>query len=81
MDDDPVQSTRSQIQDVLNYIWATTGKITPDKFKIGVGWDDWTELGGNPKKPSLRLLDIKDQTFEVIPVPGLPKGKIALIWQ
>lgn len=80
MPEAPTKSIKSTIQDVLNYIWATTGNITPDKFKIGVDWDEWTDLGGSPKMASVKF-QVREQTFMVIPLPGLPKGSVALIWQ
>ena len=78
--DAPTQSTESKLHDVLNYIWATTGKIDPKKFKIGVDWDGWKDLGGTPKVLSLTFLS-GCQTFDVVPVPGLPTGSVALIWR
>lgn len=80
MADAPIQTIESQILAVLNYVWATTGNIAPDKFKIGVTWDGWVELGGTPKTASLEV-QLADKKFDVVPVPGLPKGSVALIWQ
>lgn len=76
----PTQSIEDTIKDVLNYVWATTGKITPDKFMIGVGWEGWLELGGTAKIHSLTC-HMAGTNYDVVPVPGLPKGKVALIWQ
>lgn len=80
MADTATQSTESKIQDALNYIWATTGKISPERFKIGVGWNGWKDLGGTSKMLSLTF-HLSGQTYDVVPVPGLPEGSVALIWQ
>lgn len=76
----PIQSTENQILAVLNYVWATTGNITPDKFRIGVTWDGWVELGGAKNTASLEVR-LADKKFDVVPVPGLPAGSVALIWR
>ena len=80
MTDAPTQSTESQIRDVLNYIWATTGKIGPDKFTIGVDWKGWKELGGTTDIVSLTF-HLSGTTYNVVPVPGLPPESVALIWR
>ncbi len=76
----PTQSTENKLKDVLDYIWATTGKIGPDKFTLAVDWSGWTELGGTAKIMSLTF-SRAGQVFDVIPIPGLPAGSVALIWQ
>ncbi len=76
----PPQTTENKLKDVLDYIWATTGKIGPDKFTLAVDWSGWLELGGTTKMLSLTFSCAK-KVFTVIPLPGLPPGSVALIWR
>ncbi len=80
METAPPQSTENKLNNVLDYIWATTGKIGPDKFTLAVDWQGWLELGGTAKMLSLTFSRAK-KVFTVIPLPGLPAGSVALIWR
>lgn len=68
------------IRTLIDCLWATTGKIDPTKFKIGVNEVGWKELCVN-EKISKMTFHVRGTVYDVVLVPGLPEDKVALIWQ
>ncbi len=69
----------ARINGALDYIWAVTGKIDPEKFAVGVSNSGWEELGGNPKTPKIEFTR-SGKTFEVLRIAGLTDAAVAFIW-
>lgn len=70
---------------MLNYLWATTGKVDPDRFAVGVDSESWWELaGGKIEEGQLNELTmhVHDTSYPVIPLgEDVPKGTVALVWR
>ncbi len=73
------------IRSALNYLWAESGKVDPERFIIGIDKASWNDLAKN------RDLDVEDITmhigsknYHVIPLGSLgdiPVGTVALVWR
>ncbi len=72
-------SIEARLNGALDYMWAVTGKIDPEKFAVGVSHAGWEELGGNPKTPRIEFTR-SGKTFEVLRISGLTDDAVAFIW-
>jgi hypothetical protein len=68
------------IRNILNCLWATTGKVDPERFAIGVDSRTWKDLSQSKGLDEMTMT-VDDRVFWVIPLAGLPTVTVALVWR
>lgn len=68
------------IHRMLDYVWAMTGKVDPEKFAIGVDEESWKRLIGEEDPEEVRFIGREGQ-FLIVPLVGMPDETVALVWR
>lgn len=68
------------IHQALDFLWATEGKVTPERFAIAVDYVGWEELGGRDTTTEMTIT-VRGQEFFILPLEGVPEGTVALVWR
>jgi hypothetical protein len=68
-----------KIHEVLNYVWAMSGKIDPEKFLIGVSKKGWKTLGASEDTTEMTI-NSYGRVFKVFWIEDLPEDSVALVW-
>ncbi|KKN80377.1 hypothetical protein LCGC14_0329700 [marine sediment metagenome] len=73
------------IKSALNYLWAESGKVDPERFAIGIDKVSWDDIAKNKDLDVAEvILTIGQKDYLVIPLGSrgdLPTGTVALVWR
>ncbi len=73
------------IRSALNYLWAESGKVDPERFAIGVDKVSWDALVKDQDLDFSKItMHIGLEKYVVIPLGSrgeLPTGTVALVWR
>ena len=73
------------IRSALNYLWAESGKVDPERFAIGIDRVSWDALVKNKDLDFAEVtMTIGQKDYLVIPLGSrgdLPTATVALVWR
>ena len=73
------------IRSALNYLWAESGKVDPERFAIGIDRVSWDALVKNKDLDFAEVtMTIGQKDYLVIPLGSqgdLPTATVALMWR